>query len=234
MFLFVHIVFGTAALAAGAAGLSVRKGSSAHGRIGTVFTVSMLGMALTGAAIAALTPERGTAAIGLFTAYLVATSWSTARRRDGKAGVVEILGVGTALTCAAAFISFAILAAASPTGRLDSLPAAAHYPFAALAVLAAVLDLNYILRPRISAKQRLTRHLWRMCTAFLIAAFSFFIGQQDVMPAALRGSALLFVPPALILMAMLYWIARLRLRAISAALRAPHPKVTAAAGLRGA
>jgi hypothetical protein len=50
-----------------------------------------------------------------------------------------------------------------------------------------------------------------MCAAFLIAAFSFFLGQQKVMPEAFRGSPLLFVPELLILAAMTYWIFRMRL-----------------------
>jgi hypothetical protein len=98
----------------------------------------------------------------------------------------------------------------SDNGRLDSLPAAAHYPFALLAWLSAGLDLNYILRGAPTPRQRLTRHLWRMCAAFLIAAFSFFLGQQKVMPEGFRGSPLLFAPELLILATMTYWIFRMR------------------------
>jgi hypothetical protein len=49
-----------------------------------------------------------------------------------------------------------------------------------------------------------------MSTAFLIAAFSFFLGQQDNMPEAVRGSPLLFVPPVAVLASMLFWIFRVR------------------------
>jgi hypothetical protein len=85
-----------------------------------------------------------------------------------------------------------------------------HFPFAGLMILAAALDLNFILRRRISARQRIARHLWRMCAALLIAAFSFFLGQQKVMPEAIQGSPLLFLPPLATLGAMIFWILRVR------------------------
>ena len=49
---------------------------------------------------------------------------------------------------------------------------------------------------------------WR--TALLIAAFSFFLGQQKVMPVAIQGSPWLFVPPLATLAAMVFWIFRVR------------------------
>lgn len=206
----VHIVGGGVALLAGAAALSARKGGALHQRTGTVFFLAMLVMAGSGALIAAFKPERGTAVVGIFTLYLAATSWAAATRRNRAGGLVEWAGFFVALACAAAFSAFSVLANLSDNGRLDSLPAAAHYPFAFLAWLAAALDLNYIARGAPTPRQRLTRHLWRMCAAFLIAAFSFFLGQQKVMPEAIQGSPLLFVPELLILGAMMYWIFRMR------------------------
>ncbi len=217
----VHIVFGSAALLAGAAGLTVRKGSPLHARAGTAFFVAMLVMAGTGAAMAALKPERGTALIGLFTAYLVVTSWMTARRRSGEAGRFELYGLVFALGVAALMLAFGLMAAASPTGRLDSLPPGAHYPFAFLAALAAALDLNFILRGRLGAAQRIARHLWRMCAALLIAALSFFLGQQDEFPQAWQGAFIWFLPPLSVLAAMLFWIFRVR---FARAWRRPRPK----------
>jgi uncharacterized membrane protein len=208
-----HVVAGSAALLAGAAALSVRKGGRLHARAGTVFFTSMLAMAGTGALIAAAKPERGTAAIGVFTCYLVATAWTSARRRDGRAGGFERAGLAVALACAAAMLGFGLLASASPTGRFDSLPAAAHYPFALLAALAAFLDLNFLLRGRIARHQRIARHLWRMCAALAIAAFSFFLGQQDEFPAAWRGLAIWFAPPFAVLGAMAFWLVKVRFTA---------------------
>ncbi|HEX8573726.1 MAG TPA: hypothetical protein VF759_13350 [Allosphingosinicella sp.] len=208
-----HVVAGSAALLAGGAALTVRKGGRLHARAGTIFFASMLAMAGTGALIAAVKPERGTAVIGILTCYLVATSWLTARRRDGEAGGLERIGFAVALACAAAMLGFGAAASASATGRFDSLPAAAHYPFALLGALAAGLDLNFILRGRLAQHQRIARHLWRMCAALAIAAFSFFLGQQDEFPAAWRGLAIWFVPPFAVLAAMAFWLVRVRFTA---------------------
>ncbi|HEX8622296.1 MAG TPA: hypothetical protein VF718_10015 [Allosphingosinicella sp.] len=215
-----HVAAGSVGLVAGAAALSVRKGGPLHARAGTAFFAAMLAMGGSGAAVAASIPERGTAVIGLFTCYLVATSWRTARRRDGTAGGFELAGLAAALACAAAMLAFGLVASASPDGRFDSLPAGAHYPFAFLAALAAGLDLNFLLRGRLDRRQRIARHLWRMCAALAIAAFSFFLGQQDEFPAAWRGLALWFAPPFAVLAAMVFWIFRVR---FAPAFRGPMP-----------
>jgi hypothetical protein len=50
-----------------------------------------------------------------------------------------------------------------------------------------------------------------MCFAFFIATGSFFLGQQDVMPQALRGSPMLFAFAFAPFAVMAFWLARLRL-----------------------
>jgi hypothetical protein len=71
-------------------------------------------------------------------------------------------------------------------------------------------DLKYIFRGKLSATQRISRHLWRMCFALFIATGSFFLGQQDVMPQAVRGSPILFVLAFTPFALMLFWLARVR------------------------
>jgi uncharacterized membrane protein len=210
LLILVHIVGGSIALASGGAALTLRKGSPLHARAGSWFFASMLVMTVSGAIIAGLKPERGTAVVGLLTAYLVVTSWVTARRRSGVAGRFELGAFAFASACAIAQLSFGIQGLNSPTGLVDSLPAAVHFPFAALMALAAALDLSFILRRRLTPAQRVARHLWRMSAALLIAAFSFFLGQQKVMPDFIQGSPLLFVPPLAVFGSMLFWILRVR------------------------
>jgi uncharacterized membrane protein len=226
----IHVAAGTIALIAGAAALVARKGGRPHGRAGTWFFAAMLTMAGTGAIIAFAKPERGTATIGILTCYLVATSWWTARQRDGRVGRFEIAGLAVAVGCAAALLTIGLLGLRAPGGRLDLLPAAIHFPFAALAALAAALDLNFILRREISGVQRIGRHLWRMSTALLIAAFSFFLGQQGSIPAFVRGSPLLYLPPLAVLAAMIFWIFRARFSKAFRQIqpRRPRPAPTAA------
>lgn len=206
----IHIAAGSAALLAGAAALVLRKGGRSHGRAGTIFFAAMLVMTLTGALIAALKPERATAVIGIITCYLVATSWWTARHRDGKAGRFEIAALAVILGCALAELGFGLVAMNSPRGRIDLLPYQPMFVFASLAGIAAALDLGFILRRQLSGAQRIGRHLWRMCAALLIAATSFFQGQQDEFPEAWQGSAIWYLPALAVLAAMLFWIFRVR------------------------
>lgn len=202
----VHILAGSVALLSGGVALALRKGGRSHVSAGSWFFASMLVMTLTGAIAAALRPERGTAVIGIFTAYLVVTSWSAARRRDGRPGPIERYGLAIGAACALALTAICLIGFTSPNGRVDSLPAGAHVPFALVAALATALDIAMLLRGRLNPAQRIARHLWRMCTALLIAASSFFLGQQKVMPEAIQGSALLFVPPLAVFVAMIFWI----------------------------
>ena len=210
MLTLVHVVFGSAALLAGAAALVVRKGGRSHAKAGMIFFAAMLVMAGTGSMVAASIGERGTSVIGILTCYLVATSWWTARHRDGRAGRFEVAALGAALGCATLMAAFGFMAMNSPTGRLDSLPAGAHFPFAIVMAIAAAGDLNFILRRTLSGRQRIARHLWRMCAALFIAAATFVLGQQDEFPQALKGLPIWFVPPFATLLAMLFWILRVR------------------------
>lgn len=225
----VHILGGSAALASGGAAVALRKGGRAHAQAGTIFFAGMLALTGTGALMAALAPERGTMMIGLFTAYLVVTSWATARRRSGEAAGFERAALAFAVACTLILLTLGMMGLASPNGRVDSLPAAVHFPFAAIAALAAALDLNFIRRGRLGRAQRVGRHLWRMCTALLIAAFSFFLGQQKVMPDFIQGSPLLFVPPLAVLAAMVFWILRVRFSRAFGGGRAPQGEPVAAA-----
>jgi len=52
--------------------------------------------------------------------------------------------------------------------------------------------------------------LWRMCLGLFIAASSFFIGQQQVMPVATQGSPLLFIPAFAPLALLIFWLFRVR------------------------
>ena len=223
----IHVIAGSAALILGAVALSLRKGGRAHARVGSWFFIAMLTMAGTGTIIAFAMPERGTAVVGIITCYLVATSWLAARRRDARAGPLELAGFFVASGCAAAMLAIGLIGLREPDGKLDLLPAPVHFPFAALAALAAALDLSFILRRQLSGVQRVARHLWRMSTAFLIAVFSFFLGQQDNMPAFVQGSPLLFLPPLAVLAAMIYWIVRVR---FAKALRRAGPLAAALVG----
>jgi hypothetical protein len=196
---------------------------------------AMLVMGLTGSVMAVVRVERGTAVIGLLASYLVITSWWTARHRDGRARRFEAFSLAAALGFAGVMAAFGAMAMNSPTGRLDSLPAAAHFPFAVVMLIAAAGDLNFLLRGNLTGRQRLARHLWRMSVALFIAAASFFLGQQDEFPQALKGLPIWFVPPFATLIAMIFWLFRVRFaKAWSRAMpRRPADPLTAAGASQG-
>lgn len=80
--------------------------------------------------------------------------------------------------------------------------------FGMVALLAALGDARLLLTPNIQWAQRIARHLWRMCFALWIAAASFFLGQSDDFPEALRIMPLLGTPVLLVLLLMFYWLVR--------------------------
>ena len=206
----VHIVGGSLALGAGAAALAFRKGSARHAQAGRIFLGSMLVLTFTGAVIAAAREAWPTAMIGIFTGYLVITAWWTARRRDGVAGRFEKWALVVALACSLVQVSFGLVALSTPRGWWHGLPAAAMFPYAAFAAIAAAGDLRVILTGKLSPRQRVARHVWRVCLALLIAAASFFFGQQKAFPEEYRGGFLWFVPPLAILGLMIFWLIRIR------------------------
>jgi hypothetical protein len=67
-----------------------------------------------------------------------------------------------------------------------------------------------LVRGGVFGAHRIVRHLWRMCFGLFIATGSFFIGQQQVFPAFLRKTNVLFVPAILPLILLIFWLFRVR------------------------
>ena len=213
LILFLHIAGGAVGIVSGAVALLSRKGGRVHRMAGTVFLASMLTMASIGAATAPFlpVPSMTNVAAGTLTLYLVVTGWMAARRRNGRVGRVEKGGIGVALGVVAAGITFILMAAESPSGRIGSTPPQAFYVFVLVGAMAAAGDIRMVLRGGLSGSARIARHLWRLSAALTIASGSFFLGQQRVMPAAMRGSPWLFVPVIAPLLLMAFWLIRVRL-----------------------
>jgi uncharacterized membrane protein len=209
--LILHIAGGGVGLLSGAAALVFRKGERWHRRAGNVFFVSMLTMSAIGASVSPFLHKGLDALVGVFTFYLVATAWVTIRRPEGRIGRFETGAFLVALGVVAANLTFGALAADSPTGLVGGYPPTAYHVFAAIVALAAALDLSVILRGGVSGAQRIARHLWRMCVALFIAAASLFLGQQQLFPASVRGSAMLFVPEIAVLGLLIFWLLCVRL-----------------------
>ena len=223
----IHIAGGLVALIAGTAAVAGRKGGSLHARAGTWFFVAMLVLGVTASILEPFRTPPGSPVGGMLVCYFVLTAWVAARRRDGTTGRFEIAACAAALGMAALMLWSAFNGATTPAG------AGPVFALGLLCLVAGLGDLKAVLRRKLSAAQRISRHLWRMCFAFFIATGSFFIGQQDVMPETVQGSPVLFVLGLAPFGIMAFWLVRLRfakaVRWLSLRLPADPPLATQAA-----
>jgi hypothetical protein len=200
----LHIAAGLIALVSGTAAIAGRKGGALHASAGIGFCSAMLLLGLTAAILEPFRqPVPGSPVGGVMVCYFVLTAWTTARRREGEAGWIEKTACAAALGLAALMTWGGFTGATTPAGP------GPVFALAVVCLLAGLGDLSAIVRT-LSPVQRLSRHLWRMCFAFFIATGSFFLGQQDVLPQAVRGSPLLFVLAFAPFAVMLFWLVRLR------------------------
>jgi hypothetical protein len=214
LILFLHIAGGSVGIISGAVALLARKGGRRHRVAGTTFFISMLIMATIGAAASPFLPVPSMPNVfaGVLTFYLVATGWMAVKRKGGRIGRLDKAGLSVALAVVAAGVSFIVMARNSPTGTVGKTPPQAFFVFTLVGSIAAAGDLTMILRGGISGSTRIARHLWRMSAALTIASGSFFLGQQRVMPVAMRGSPWLFVPVIAPLVLMIFWLIRVRFK----------------------
>lgn len=201
---YTHIAMGAVGLLSGVGAMALRKGSTAHARVGRVFFVSMTLMALCGT-ILSIVPklDRLNITAGTLTVYLVLTAWLTARREPGRVGRPERAAALFGAAGATGIFAFATAAAGRP-GQAGAVPF--YVAFGSVMALAVVGDIRHLLVGGLRGRARTTRHLWRMCTAMLLATLSLFLGQPQVFPAAIRERGLLPIPPALVALALLYFV----------------------------
>ena len=207
----LHIFMGSVALLSGGAALIFRKGERWHINFGSVFFGSMLGMSASGAFLAFMKGERINIVVGILTFYLVATAWATVRKGEGKFGLFEIAACPVALAVGIWGITLGVEALNSELGYLDgdpSIPFGAYFFFGSMAILAGLLDIKMFARKGVFGKQRIARHLWRMCFALLIAAASLFLGQSQVFPEAIQDSFVLVAPVLIVLILLFFWLIR--------------------------
>jgi hypothetical protein len=216
----IHIAAGMLALLSGTMAVAMRKGGARHASAGIWFAVAMLVLGVTASVLEPFRSPPGSPIGGIMVCYFVATSWMTARRRDGATGKFEIVA------CVAALGTAAIMAWGGFTGATTPAGSGPVFALAGLCLLAGLGDLKAILRKKLTTAQRLSRHLWRMCFAFFIATGSFFLGQQDVMPSAVRGSPILFFLAFAPFAIMAFWLVRLRFATVVGRLSLRVPVAT--------
>lgn len=207
--LIFHITGGVLGMLAATAAMLFRKGSDRHRVAGDIFVLSMLCMATAGAYLAFMKHQTGNVFGGLLTIYMVATAWAAGRRTNAGLG---ILGWGGFLFALTIGVLSMLHGAAKISGRApeDGVPAGMDLFLGSIMLLASAGDLRMLLRGNIAGTERVSRHLWRMCFGWFIATGSFFLGQQQVFPAAIRKTNLLIVPAVLPLILLVFWMVRVR------------------------
>ena len=208
--LVLHVLAGSIGLLSGYLALFSGKGAPLHRRAGTVFLYAMLSMCALGFGIAIarnVMPIINVPAATI-TAYLVWTSWRTVR--PGAPGTRWIDHAATAVALLVGLASFGLGIDAISDGGPRAGFAFPCFLFGSVGVLAGVGDLRVLRAEPLRGAARLSRHLWRMCFALFVAALSFFVGQADELPQALRIPGLIAVPPLAVLATMGYWLWRVR------------------------
>ena len=208
--LLFHICAGTLGVLSGAVAVSFRKGSRRHALAGRFFAISMLSLGASGAFMAVTKWEPGNILGGLFTCYLVATAWMTAKRRDAATGIFDCGALLLVLALTAVELTLGLEAATSPTGIKYGYPSGPYFFIGSVALIATAGDVRMLVRRGISGTQRIARHLWRMCFAFFIAAASIFLARQQLFPALMRKTGVLFLLSFFPLILMIFWLIRLR------------------------
>ena len=208
----VHVTAGLVAVVVGYVALCAAKGGALHRKSGTVFVYAMVTMGILAAVVAASEPKIGSVTGGLFAAYLVVSAMTTVRpptewsRRLDRGGMLLAFAVG------ALSIVSAGVALSSGSGTQDGVPLAVPFIYGAIALAAGLGDLRMIRAGGIRGSRRIARHLWRMCFSMFTATGSFFLGQAHVIPKPLRIMPLLAILALLPLVALAYWMWRIRVR----------------------
>ena len=208
--LILHILGGSIGLLSGTSAIAVRKGGRLHRASGNIFTIAMLTLASSGLCLAILKTQTGNIIGSIITFYIISTAWLAGRRRD--TGSLDWAALVVGISGVAAILTLAIHSVLNPTIADPNAPAGMAFFMAAVLLLAASGDILMLVRGQSTGLQRITRHLWRMCFGLFIATGSFFLGQQQVFPAFLRGSIFLTVLAVLPFPLMIYWLIRVRFK----------------------
>jgi uncharacterized membrane protein len=209
----VHILAGILSLLFGYVALYSAKGSRLHRKSGMLFVYVMLTVCVAGLAMAVV---RGVAPAinvpaALLTAYLAITALTTVRPLAAGSRWLDIGAMLVALAVGLASLTFGFEAIADG-GMRNGMPAFPFFMFGVVGTLASVGDVRMMRSGVPKGTPRLARHLWRMCFALFIASLSFFIGQAHVFPKPIRIPGLLALPVLAVLVTMLYWLWRVRIR----------------------
>lgn len=139
---------------------------------------------------------------------MVATAWSTARRRASETWALDWVALPFAIAVGASILTLGLLVMNGKAAPQAGVPIGMYFFMGSVPLLAAVGDVRMLVRGGISGKPRLIRHLWRMCFGLFIATGSFFLGQQQVFAEPIRRQYLLAPFASLPFPLMILWLLR--------------------------
>jgi hypothetical protein len=215
----IHIAAAALGLISGAVALAVAKGGLIHRRSGMVFIYAIVAMCATATVAAIVKGQAVNVMAALMTTYLVLTGLMTVRPRAPGSRQRDVGLMLMALALGLATISAGLVAIASPTGKVFGFPPFPFFLFGVLGLSGGAGDFRMIRSGTLRGAPRLARHLWRMCMALFITAASFFSIRARVaaiFPEAFTSPLARTLPVLLVLVAMFYWLWRIRARAIPA------------------
>lgn len=230
LMLLVHIVGGTLGLVSGFVALLAAKGAGLHRSSGTLFVYAMLTLGVSGALLGVAEDEPGNVVAGLLTAYFVITALTTVSPPSRGARWLDIGAMLVGLPVGLLTLADGVTLLATPESSIDRVRAPLSVVIGASVLLCVVSDLRTIRSGGLRGSARLGRHLRRMCFALFIASGSFFLGQAQVIPEPLRIMPLLVVLAIAPLVAMVYWVWRLRTRRTRGISLAASPEARGSAG----
>jgi hypothetical protein len=206
----LHISAGIIGILSGAAAMSFRKGSPRHVLSGIIFVIAMLTLSASAVYLALRKHQMSNVLGGTFAFYLVLTAWATARRGEGETGIFDWVAL---LIPSLVGIGLWILGLQVVYGHArpaNGVPLGMYFFMGSVMLLAAAGDIRMLARGGVFGAKRIVRHLWRMCFGLFIATGSFFLGQQQVFPAFIRKTNVLFVPAIMPLILLIFWLFRVR------------------------
>jgi len=211
----IHIVAAGLGLLSGAVALSAAKGGRLHRASGKLFACAIFAMCGTAVVSALVKGQAVNVMAGSMTAYLVFTGVTTVRPPSPGSRRLDTALMLFALALGLATFAGGIAAISSHDGKLFGLPSFPFFLFGLLGVSGAIGDFKTMRAGILRGAPRLSRHLWRMCMAFFITTASFFSIRARVaavLPAPFTTPALRALPVLLVLVAMFYWLWKVRFR----------------------
>lgn len=208
--LWFHVATGGLSLLAGLATLfGTRKGSSLHVRCGIAFWYLMGAMAVSGVLLAIVRVRAVFILIGLLSLYLIHTGRNALTRSGGTVNRDTKAWFALALVCLVAGVSLGTWGLLGGGEVLGS-PFFLYYGVAFDALIFVILDWRLIAKGGAIGRGRIIDHLWRMIAALFFGTFALFVANPQLYPDWFTDTGLSFVPSALLLGVIAYWVFAVR------------------------